>query len=220
MNNIAPGWKSIVDHLMDTPSYHQLTIFLEKEYQEQTIYPALSEQFKALAYTDYNAVKVCILGQDPYHGPGQANGLAFSVPSGVKLPPSLRNIYKELSDEFNAPVQQDGDLTHWAEQGVLLLNTVLTVRAHQAHSHQNKGWEEFTDGIIEALSQREDPVIFILWGNAARQKKKLIQSHHLILESAHPSPLSAYRGFFGSKVFSTCNKWLVKMGKTPINWLK
>ena len=178
--------------------------------------------FRALELTHTDQVKVVILGQDPYHGEGQAHGLAFSVPDGVKLPPSLRNIYKELAEEYDLVFMPDsGDLTSWAEQGVLLLNTVLTVRAHSANSHANWGWEAFTDAVIEVVN-KEAPagVVFILWGNPAQKKRKLIdETRHYVLTSAHPSPLSAYRGFFGSNIFRKTNELLVKAGKTPIAWV-
>ena len=175
--------------------------------------------FNALHYTDYDKVKVVILGQDPYHGPNQAHGLSFSVKPNVPIPPSLRNIYKELHDDLGCYIPNNGYLKKWADEGVLLLNTVLTVRAGLANSHKNKGWEQFTDNIIKVLNEREKPIVFILWGNNAISKKKLITNkNHLILQSVHPSPLSASRGFFGSKPFSKTNSFLESIGETPIDW--
>ena len=189
----------------------------------QTVFPAEYDVFRALSLTDLSKVKVVILGQDPYHDVGQAHGLAFSVPHGVKLPPSLRNIYKELAEEYNLLfVPEVGDLTHWAEQGVLLLNTVLTVRAHQANSHAKLGWEDFTDEVIKVVNKHAAPgVVFILWGNPAQKKRKLVdETRHYVLCSAHPSPLSAYRGFFGSNIFRKTNELLARSGKTAVEWIK
>lgn len=214
-------WQPILEKLTANESYSKLHDFLKTEYTRNhpPIYPPMTEIWQALTLTPYDKVKVCILGQDPYHGEGQANGLAFSVKKGVKIPPSLQNIYKELHSDLGCPIPTHGDLTKWAKEGVLLLNTVLTVRAHQAFSHRDKGWEEVTDGIIKTLNQRERPVVFILWGSPSRAKKKLIDTHkHVIIESPHPSPLSAYRGFFGSKPFSTANFALIKMGEKPVDW--
>ncbi|MFR3072044.1 MAG: uracil-DNA glycosylase, partial [Paeniclostridium sp.] len=185
----------------------------------QVIYPDMYDIFNALKYTSYKDTKVLILGQDPYHGENQAHGLAFSVKPGVRIPPSLLNMYKELHADLGCFIPNNGYLVPWAEQGVLLLNTALTVRAHQANSHKGKGWEVFTDNIIKLLNLRDEPVIFVLWGNNARSKKKLIDTNkHYIIESAHPSPLSASRGFFGSKPFSKTNDILIKLGRAPINW--
>ncbi|MDO4432803.1 MAG: uracil-DNA glycosylase [Aerococcaceae bacterium] len=184
-----------------------------------TVYPPQEWVFNALKQTEYDAVKVVILGQDPYHGPNQAHGLSFSVQKGVAFPPSLQNIFNELVNDIGCAMPQHGDLTAWAKQGVLLLNTVLTVEAGQAHSHKDKGWEIFTDKVIEVLNERLEPVIFILWGKPAQTKRQLItQPQHVILTAPHPSPLSAYRGFFGSKPFSTVNHYLAKWGQTPIDW--
>ena len=175
--------------------------------------------FKALILTDYEDVKVVILGQDPYHGPGQAHGLCFSVPEGISLPPSLQNIYKEIENDLQIKMNPSGDLTCWAKEGVLLLNTVLTVRANQANSHHGKGWELFTDKIIELLNAREKPIVFILWGNNAKAKiEKIDNPHHLVLTAPHPSPLSAYYGFFGCRHFSKTNNFLKSMNIPPINW--
>lgn len=212
-------WQPILRKLAEAPSYQQLRVFLAQEYRRAVVYPAMDHLFRAFELTPYSEVKVCILGQDPYHGEGQANGLAFSVAEDQALPPSLRNIYKELDDDLHQGKPRNGDLTHWAKQGVLLLNTVLSVRAHQAHSHRQQGWEDFTDGVICALNARVEPVVFILWGSPARAKKNLIDSHHFIIEAPHPSPLSAHRGFFGSKPFSKTNAILEQLGEKPIDWV-
>ena len=199
--------------------YLELRKFLVNEYKTKTIYPNMYDIFNALHYTDYDKVKVVILGQDPYHGPNQAHGLSFSVKPNVPIPPSLRNIYKELHDDLGCYIPNNGYLKKWADEGVLLLNTVLTVRAGLANSPKNKGWEQFTDNIIKVLNEREKPIVFILWGNNAISKKKLITNkNHLILQSVHPSPLSASRGFFGSKPFSKTNSFLESIGETPIDW--
>ena len=199
--------------------YKSLYETVLKEYKTQEIYPPSKEIFKAYELCPYEKLKVVILGQDPYHGTGQAQGLSFSVKKGMPLPPSLQNIYKELSDDLSCPIPKNGDLRPWAEQGVLLLNTVLTVRAHQAFSHRGIGWEEFTDATIAAIEEKEDPVVYILWGSPAQSKRKMIhQKKRLILTAPHPSPLSAYRGFFGSKPFSKCNAYLEKEGLSPIDW--
>ena len=199
--------------------YQNLREFLKQEYSSKVIYPNMYNIFEALKHTSFKDTKVLILGQDPYHGENQAHGLAFSVQKGVKIPPSLLNIYKELHEDLDCYIPNNGYLIPWADQGVLLLNTALTVRAHEANSHQNIGWEIFTDNIIKLLNTREEPVIFVLWGGNARRKKSLIDtSRHYILESAHPSPLSAYRGFFGCKHFSKINEILQGLGKDPIDW--
>ena len=193
--------------------------FLKNEYTTKIIYPDKYDIFNALHYTSYKDVKVVILGQDPYHGPNQAHGLSFSVSPGVKIPPSLLNIYKELNSDLECYIPNNGYLKKWADQGVLLLNTSLTVRAGEANSHKNKGWEIFTDKIISLINEKTDPVVFLLWGNNAINKKKLITNkQHLILSSTHPSPLSASRGFFGSKPFSKINKFLISVNKAPIDW--
>lgn len=219
MVNIGNDWDEILKGEFEKPYYLKLREFLKEEYKNNIIYPDMHDIFNALKYTSYKDTKVLILGQDPYHGENQAHGLAFSVKPGVKTPPSLLNMYKELNSEFECFIPNNGFLVPWTKQGILLLNTALTVRAHEANSHKGKGWETFTDHIIETLNLREDPMIFVLWGNNARSKKKLIDtSRHYIIESAHPSPLSASRGFFGSKPFSQVNDILIKLGKEPIDW--
>jgi uracil-DNA glycosylase len=218
MINLNNQWQPFFEDEFKKAYYQKLRLFLIDEYQSKKIYPHQDDIFNALRYTDYPDVKVVILGQDPYHGEGQAHGLSFSVKPGIALPPSLQNIFKELKDDIGCDMPSSGYLKHWAEEGVLLLNTVLTVRAGEAHSHKGKGWETFTDAIIDKLSLREDPVIFILWGNPAKAKAKRIASHHHLIMGVHPSPLSSYRGFFGSKPFSKTNALLTGMGKTPIAW--
>ncbi len=216
---IHNSWQELLAPEFQKPYYLKLREFLKEEYQTKTIYPEMHHIFEALELTPYEKVKVVILGQDPYHGPKQAHGLSFSVQPGVPVPPSLKNIYKELENDLGIPQANRGYLKSWAKQGVLLLNTVLTVQAGQAYSHRNQGWEIFTNRIIELLNQREDPIIFILWGGGAKEKMKMIDtSKHIVLTSPHPSPLSAYRGFFGSKPFSKTNSALIALGKTPINW--
>lgn len=219
MVKIGNDWDKVLEGEFEKPYYLELRQFLKNEYETQVIYPDMYDIFNALKYTSYKDTKVLILGQDPYHGENQAHGLAFSVKPGVRIPPSLLNMYKELHVDLGCFIPNNGYLVPWAEQGVLLLNTALTVRAHQANSHKGKGWEVFTDNIIKLLNLRDEPVIFVLWGNNARSKKKLIDTNkHYIIESAHPSPLSASRGFFGSKPFSKTNDILIKLGRTPINW--
>ena len=209
MVNIGNDWDELLSGEFEKPYYQQLREFLKEEYKSQTIYPSMYDIFNALKYTAYEDVKVVILGQDTYHGPGQAHGLAFSVQKGVPVPPSLKNVYRELRDDMGVEPPSHGCLTSWAEQGVLLLNTVLTVRAHQANSHRGQGWETFTDRIIELLDQREKPMVFLLWGAPARKKIPLIKSgRHLILTAAHPSPLSAANGFFGCRHFSAATHFL------------
>ena len=212
-------WEALLEPEMQKPYYRELRQFLIGEYRTHRIYPDMYAIFNALHYTAYEDVKVVILGQDPYHGPGQAHGLSFSVLPGVPAPPSLLNIFKELQDDLGCTIPNNGCLKPWAEQGVLLLNAVLTVREHQAASHQGRGWEQFTDHIIELLNQREKPLAFILWGSPARRKKAMITNpRHFIVESPHPSPLSAFRGFFGSKPFSRVNEFLKSTGQEPIDW--
>lgn len=212
-------WNDLLRDEFDKEYYANLHNFLIEEYKTKTIYPEMYDIFNALHYTEYKNVKVVILGQDPYHGPNQAHGLSFSVKPGVPAPPSLKNIFKELNSDLGCYIPNNGYLKSWANQGVLLLNTVLTVQAGNANSHKGKGWETFTDKIISVLNDRKDPVIFILWGNNAINKKKLITNpQHYILQSVHPSPLSANRGFFGSKPFSKTNEILKKLGKKPIDW--
>ena len=218
MVKLGNSWDSLLADEFKKEYYLKLREFLKAEYSTRTIYPDMYSIFNALKSTAYEDVKVVILGQDPYHEPGQAQGLCFSVPDGVPLPPSLKNIYKELWDDVGVS-RLSGDLRDWAAQGVLLLNSVLTVRAGQAGSHAGKGWETFTDHVIELLSEREDPVIFLLWGGYARQKKALITGpQHRILEAPHPSPLSASRGWFGCRHFSKTNEILRSLGKEPIVW--
>ena len=212
-------WEPIINKAIQTPTYQSLRKFLKKEYTNYTIFPNKDNIWTAFQWTDYEDVKVVILGQDPYHGKGQAHGLSFSVQPQVKIPPSLKNIYKELEDDLGIPPVHHGYLKFWAEQGVFLLNAVLTVREGQANSHRGKGWEELTDFAIASLNEREEPIVFILWGAAARKKQTLIDTNkHFILTSPHPSPLSAHRGFFGSKPFSTTNELLIASGQTPIDW--
>ncbi|MFJ7954091.1 uracil-DNA glycosylase [Lysinibacillus sp. NPDC096418] len=222
MQQIFPNdWQTILSDELEKPYYQALRQFVAHEFSTQTIYPPMDEVMSAFHTTAYRDVKVVILGQDPYHGPNQAHGLSFSVKPGVPHPPSLRNMLKELQDDIGCPIPQHGTLTKWAEQGVLLLNTVLTVRAGQANSHQGQGWEQFTDAVIEKLAARQQSVIFILWGKPAQRKKQLILKYsqqHVILEAPHPSPLSAYRGFFGSKPYSQINAQLEAWGEQPIDW--
>jgi len=218
MVNIGNEWDEILSPLFESENYKKIREFLKVEYSTRTIYPSMFDIFNAFKLTPYNKVKAVILGQDPYHEPGQAHGLCFSVKEGTALPPSLVNIYKELQSDLGFKPHIDGDLTKWATQGVLLLNTTLTVRRGQANSHKNCGWAEFTDGVIKLLSAREKPIAFILWGGNARSKKPLIAPRHLIIESAHPSPLSCYNGFFGSKPFSKTNDFLIAHGETSIDW--
>lgn len=213
------NWKYVLNEEFEKDYYKNLRSFLVTEYKTKIIYPNMYDIFNALHYTDYDDVKVVILGQDPYHGPNQAHGLSFSVKPGVKAPPSLMNIYKELHTDLGCYIPNNGYLKKWADQGVLLLNTVLTVRQGEANSHKNKGWEHFTDAVINAINKREKPVVFILWGNNAISKKKLITNPiHKIIQSVHPSPLSANRGFFGSKPFSQANDFLQSIGQEPIDW--
>ena len=212
-------WGQYLKEEMAQPYYRQLRQFLIGEYSTKQVYPDMYSIFNALHYTSYADTKVLILGQDPYHEPGQAHGLSFSVQPNVPPPPSLVNIFKELETDLGCTVPNNGCLEPWARQGVLLLNTVMTVQAHRANSHRDKGWEIFTDKIISLLNQREKPVAFILWGSPARRKKAMITNpQHFIVESPHPSPLSAYRGFFGSRPFSKVNKFLESVGEEPINW--
>ncbi|MBR3211737.1 MAG: uracil-DNA glycosylase [Firmicutes bacterium] len=221
MVNIGNSWDALLADQFASEYYQKLRAFLIKEYREHTVYPAAENIFSALKMTAYEDVKVVILGQDPYHEPGQAHGMAFSVMPGVQQPPSLVNIFKEIRDDLGLPMpdKNNGYLVPWAKQGVLLLNTSLTVREHQAGSHRGKGWEILTDRIIELLSDREDPMVFILWGRNARNKVPLIDiSRHMVLEGQHPSPLSAYGGFFGGRYFSKANAFLEANGKAPIDW--
>lgn len=212
-------WNNIIGKEFEKEYYKNIRQFLIKEYKTKVIYPDKYNIFNALKMTDYFDVKVVILGQDPYHGANQAHGLSFSVLPGVPFPPSLRNIFIELTNDIKCDMPKNGCLEKWAQQGVLLLNAVLTVRASQPTSHSKIGWQNFTDEIIKELNQREKPVVFILWGNDARSKKSLItEKRHLVIESVHPSPLSAHRGFFGSKPFSKANAFLESQGIKPIDW--
>lgn len=212
-------WGPLLQDEMDKPYYQTLRKQLAEEYRSQTVYPDMHHIYQALHWTSYEDAKVVILGQDPYHGPGQAHGLSFSVQHGVRQPPSLQNIFKELRDDLGCFIPNHGCLEHWARQGVLLLNAVLTVRESQPNSHKGLGWEKMTDRIIAALGERERPLVFVLWGRHAQQKATYIdRSRHLVLTSAHPSPLSAHNGFFGSRPFSRANEFLRSTGQEAIDW--
>ena len=216
---IPAGWQEILGAEIAKPYFQQLQQFLDEERKRHSVFPPPAEIFTALALTPYDKVKILILGQDPYHDDKQAHGLCFSVRPGVKAPPSLLNIFKELETDLGCRIPNNGYLKPWAEQGILLLNAVLTVRAHQANSHKNKGWERFTDSIIKAVNAKHKPVVFVLWGGYAQKKRALIDTDkHSIVASAHPSPLSARHGFFGSKPFSKINELLQDFGEQPINW--
>ena len=216
---IEEGWKKALSHEWEEPYFKELTAFVGERYRNARIYPPGSRIFAAFDECPFNNVKVVILGQDPYHGPGQANGLCFSVNPGVAMPPSLINIFKEIQSDTGAPMPDNGDLSRWASQGVLLLNATLTVEEHRAGSHQGKGWETLTDHVISTLSQQRDNLVFILWGSYAKSKSALIDhQRHMVLTSPHPSPLSAHRGFFGNHHFSTANAYLASHGRTPIIW--
>ena len=211
MKLIGNDWDDVLRDTFESEEYQKLRTFLDSEYKSKTIYPLPQNIYRALRLTSYSDTKVVILGQDPYHEPNQAHGLSFSVNKGVEIPPSLQNIYKELHDDLGCSIPNHGNLESWANQGVLLLNAVLTVEAHKANSHKGKGWELITDTIIQKLNEKQEPVVYILWGSNARSKKQYINNpNHLIIESVHPSPLSAYNGFFGSKPFSKTNNFLVK----------
>ncbi len=219
MPQISNDWAPVLKAEYAKPYYKKLYEFVHREYASSTVYPPAEDIFNAFHLTPLSDVKVVIIGQDPYHEPGQAHGLCFSVRKGVEIPPSLQNIYKEIHDDLGCPIPDHGDLTSWAEQGVLLLNAVLTVRAHAAASHRNKGWEEFTDAVIRAVNEVDRPIVFLLWGGFARSKRAMLNNpNHLVLEAPHPSPLSAYRGFFGCRHFSEANAFLEAHGETPINW--
>ncbi len=219
MVNIGNSWDTLLAKEFEKDYYKKLRAFLAKEYSQKQIFPDMYDIFNALKYTSYEDVKAVIIGQDPYHGPNQAHGLCFSVKKGIEPPPSLKNIYKELKSDIGFEAPAHGELIKWAKEGVLMLNTVLTVRSGEANSHKGMGWEIFTDKVIKLLNDREKPVVFILWGGNARRKKELIKNPiHKILESAHPSPLSAYNGFFGCKHFSKTNEILKTMGEEPIDW--
>ncbi|AMM99081.1 uracil-DNA glycosylase [Bacillus pumilus] len=213
------SWWAVMKSEFEQPYYQELREWMKEEYRTQTVFPKPDDVYRALHLTSYEEVKVVILGQDPYHGLGQAHGLSFSVQPGVKHPPSLRNIFQELKDDLGCPVPNHGSLVSWAEQGVLLLNTVLTVRKGEANSHKGKGWERVTDRVIDVLNERDQPVVFVLWGRHAQNKKERIdQNKHYIIESPHPSPFSARNGFFGSRPFSKVNAYLNQMGIEEINW--
>ncbi|MFN3202517.1 MAG: uracil-DNA glycosylase [Bradymonadia bacterium] len=217
--NLEPGWLEVLGPEFDQPYMRALKAFLVEERQHHQVFPPGRDMFNAFNLTGFDQVRVVILGQDPYHGRGQAHGLCFSVRRGVRPPPSLVNIFKELNDDLGVPTPRHGELTHWAEQGVLLLNTVLSVRAHAANSHREKGWEQFTDRAIKALNAQHEGLVFVLWGAAAGRKAAMIDRHrHLILKSPHPSPYSADRGFFGCRHFSQINNHLVRMGEQPVDW--
>jgi len=219
MESIKTDWKDLLKEEFKKDYFLKLKAFLEEEYSTQTIYPEVKDLFNALNYTSYEDVKVVILGQDPYHGPQQAHGLSFSVKPGVATPPSLLNIYKELNHDLDCYIPNNGYLKKWADQGVLLLNTVLTVRDGAANSHKKMGWETFTDELIRMLNNRKDPIVFILWGKNAQSKTKILTNNlHYIIQTPHPSPLSAYRGFFDSKPFSKTNEFLISIGKRAIDW--
>lgn len=219
MMQIGQDWDRVLAPLLDRERFRRLQVFLREEYVSQDVYPAAEQIFHAFRVTSYRNTRVVLLGQDPYHGPGQAHGMSFSVLPGIAKPPSLTNIFRELQDDVGIEPAEDGYLLRWAEQGVLLMNSVLTVRAGAPGSHAGQGWEEVTDAVIQTLGERERPLVFILWGAKAREKKKLIsRAHHLVLEAPHPSPLSAYRGFFGSRHFSKTNDFLEKEGFCPVDW--
>ena len=219
MGAIDNDWLKVIGDEFKKPYYTQLYRFVKEEYTNYVIYPNADDIFNAFHFTPLKDVKVVILGQDPYHNVGQAHGLCFSVKPEVDIPPSLVNIYQELQEDVGCKIPNNGYLEKWARQGVLMLNTVLTVRAHQAGSHQGKGWEQFTDAVIEAVNAQDRPIVFILWGKPAQMKKKMLTNpNHLILEAPHPSPLSAYRGFFGSKPFSQANAFLERHGLEKIDW--
>lgn len=219
MAAIQNDWLEVLQEEFRKPYYKQLFQTVTNEYKTQQVFPPADDIFNAFHFTPFHEVKVVILGQDPYHGDGQAHGLCFSVKPEVAIPPSLVNIYQELRDDLGCTIPSHGYLTKWAKQGVLMLNTVLTVRAHQANSHRGIGWEEFTDAVITALNKEDRPIVFILWGRPAQMKKRMLNNpKHLILEAPHPSPLSSYRGFFGSRPFSQTNNFLVANGLEPIDW--
>ncbi|MDR2118088.1 MAG: uracil-DNA glycosylase [Tannerellaceae bacterium] len=216
---MEPGWKAQLAAEFEKDYFRELTDFVRQEYRQGTVYPPGKCIFSAFEHCPFDRVKAVILGQDPYHEPGQAHGLCFSVREGVPFPPSLVNIFKEIESDTGTPAPKSGDLTRWADQGVLLLNATLTVRAHQAGSHQNRGWETFTDAVIHRLAESRNHIVYILWGAYAQRKGAFIdRSSNLVLQSAHPSPLSAYRGFFGNRHFSQANDYLIACGKTPVCW--
>lgn len=218
MIQIRKNWFDLLKEEFDKPSFKNLQKFLKEEYSRYQIYPAEEKIFNAINHVPLDQIKVVIIGQDPYHEPNQAQGLSFSVPENIEIPPSLVNIMKEIESDLNITCIKNGNLERWANQGVLLLNTVLTVRRGQANSHKDKGWETLTRKIIEIVGKRSRPIVFLLWGSHAQSFAPLIENQHLVLKASHPSPLSAYRGFFGCKHFSKCNEFLTKTNQTPINW--
>ena len=216
---IAEDWKEILKDEFSKPYFEELVSFVKQEYASGEVFPAGRNIFRAFDKCPFDKLKVVIIGQDPYHGEGQANGLCFSVSEGVPFPPSLKNIFKEVSDDIGTPIPRSGELDRWAEQGVLMLNAVLTVRAHNAASHAGRGWEKFTDAVVKAIAERKQGVVYMLWGSYAQRKGAIANpKQNLILHAVHPSPLSAYRGFFGCKHFSQANNYLVSIGKEPIQW--
>lgn len=216
---ISESWKNLLQEEFNKPYFEELTRFVKSEYSAGQVFPAGRNIFRAFDKCPFDKLKVVIIGQDPYHGVGQANGLCFSVDDGVQYPPSLQNIFKEIHDDIGSPIPSSGNLDRWAEQGVLLLNAVLTVRAHQAASHAGRGWEQFTDAVVRTIAQRKEGVVYMLWGNYAQRKGQIADpERNLILKSVHPSPLSVYRGFFGCKHFSKANDYLIQQGKEPILW--
>ncbi len=216
---IEESWKNVLQDEFNKEYFSSLVEFVKGEYQKHTIYPPGNLIFNAFNHCPYDTLKVVIIGQDPYHGPGQAHGLCFSVKEGIAFPPSLKNIFKEIQNDIGVDMPKSGNLERWADQGVLLLNATLTVKAHQAGSHQNKGWEKFTDSVIEIIANKKSNVVFILWGAYAQRKAAIVnREKHLVLESVHPSPLSASRGFFDNNHFSKCNSFLEKHGLTPVQW--
>ena len=216
---IANDWKEILNVEFSKPYFEELVKFVKEEYASREIFPKGSNIFRAFDKCPLDKLKVVIIGQDPYHGPGQANGLCFSVGEGMPFPPSLQNIFKEVQSDIGTPIPESGELDRWAEQGVLMLNAVLTVRAHEAASHAGRGWEHFTDAVVRAIAERKEGVVYMLWGSYAQKKGAMVNSsQNLVLKAVHPSPLSVYRGFFGSRHFSKANDYLVSVGKTPIEW--
>ncbi len=216
---IAPDWKALLEEEFSKPYFEELTRFVKEEYATRRIYPRGSNIFRAFDKCPLDKLKVVIIGQDPYHGPGQAHGLCFSVDEGVPHPPSLQNIFKEVASDIGTPIPSSGNLDRWAEQGVLLLNSVLTVREHEAASHAGKGWEQFTDAVVRRIAQEKQGVVYLLWGSYAQRKGAMVDpQRNCILKAVHPSPLSAYRGFLGCKHFSQANDYLLSPGQTPINW--
>ncbi len=216
---IAESWKAVLEDEFRKGYFSDLTDFVRAEYGRARVFPQGKNIFRAFDKCPFNELKVVVIGQDPYHGVGQANGLCFSVNDGVEFPPSLQNIFKEVHDDTGAPIPSSGNLDHWAEQGVLLLNAVLTVRAHEAASHAGMGWERFTDAVVRAIAEHKTGIVYMLWGSYAQKKASFVDpANNLVLKSVHPSPLSAYRGFFGCRHFSQANYYLRSLGKTPVNW--